>query len=160
MRTHHIERTLLFAIGKVFRLIVMIVMFSSCATSNGLPPQLTTRENHFFSNEHEMIYLIQDLPQPIAQRVRYMANPGEVFNATDALISGIPGSQLIWAATSKDLSIVFFRTGGFVLRQFADLYEMQGNQITKITRIRVPLFVDDTKDFQEYVLSGKSENLY
>lgn len=159
MPTRYFRPSLHFAIGQA---LVLMLLVSACATPKSLPTQLTAQENNFFSNEYEMIYHIQSLPPLIAARVSHMANPGENFNSSDVFMSGLPYSQLIWAAVSKDLGIVVFRVGGFVLLQYADLYEMQGNQITQITRIMLPVFVDDINinNFQEHVLSGKAEILY
>jgi len=158
MTTRYSGRAPHFAISLT---LVLMVMISACATPKSLPPQLTSQENNFFSNEYEMMYHIQGLPPPIAKRVSHMANPGEYFNSTDMIILGEPSSQLIWAAVSKDLGIVLFRVGGiFCCRQYADLYEMQGNQITKVTTMRVPAFLDDINGFQEHVLSGEVEILY
>lgn len=67
--------------------------------------EISDIEKAFISTTYKLIHRLTELPEPIStflfQRVKYMANPEEPYNATDMFVSDLPFTQLTWAELSS-----------------------------------------------------------
>lgn len=101
--------------------VLLLLSISACQSTpqpKAEPPRpISGIEKSFITTSYTLIHQENKIPSSVRALItpqpHPIANPGEDFNETDAIVLEWPMDQLIFGGTARDTVFVLYRTGGF-----------------------------------------------